>query len=118
MTSSTLTPSSTRTTSSTMTPSSTNVEEGCYSQSNGNRVLPTDDDISSSAMTIPMCSAHCQALSKPYIALHKGKECSCGSTLDTSGHTLLADSECDKACSGDDSTSCGATWKVSVFKNS
>ncbi|XP_046555864.1 integumentary mucin C.1-like [Haliotis rubra] len=139
-TSSTTTPSSTITTSSTTTPTTTTttttkppltsttpvstttavlyVAEGCYSQSNSDRLLPTDDDISDNSMTIPMCSAHCRDLDKPYIALHKGKDCSCGSTLDTSGHTLLADSECDKACMGDSSTFCGATLKVSVFKNS
>ncbi|XP_046567615.1 uncharacterized protein LOC124276017 [Haliotis rubra] len=95
----------------------TDTYQGCYGQANKDRLLPTDDDISSNSMTIPMCSAHCQTLNKPYIALHKGKDCSCGTTLDTGGHSLLADSSCSKACFGDSSTFCGATWKVSVYKN-
>ncbi|GKT51230.1 WSC domain-containing protein [Colletotrichum spaethianum] len=90
--------------------------EGCYVEPNNGRALEVvkADDL----MTLEMCAEICStSAKKTYFGVEYGKECWCGSAL-APGTTIAADdSECSFTCPGNSVETCGAGFRLSLYKN-
>jgi len=63
------------------------------------------------------CMNTCAASGYDYAGLQNGGQCFCGSESDLGTYGQAADdSECNKACTGNSSQTCGGSWRNSVWK--
>jgi len=88
---------------------------GCFTDADApNRVLAehhTDPD-----MTISGCIKSCAASGYTLAGAQFGKECWCGSALNTAGGAgKLSAGGCDMPCAGDASQTCGGNYFMNVF---
>ncbi|KAK2823875.1 hypothetical protein FQN49_007533 [Arthroderma sp. PD_2] len=87
--------------------------EGCYTDSTESRTLTgsafVDDD-----MTVKACSSLCKGYQ--FFGLEYGRECYCGNSR-SEGSMEVSESECKEPCGGDSSESCGASYRVSIYKD-
>ena len=103
-------------------PSNTNVtlpdgwsSMGCRQDDVSGRALNVDA-FTSENMTVAGCIAHCAALGHPIAGVEYARECYCGSAFVNGGGTVLPDSACDMACSGDATSLCGGPGALSAFQ--
>lgn len=64
-------------------------------------------------MTIESCRDLCTARGNAYFGVQYGSQCFCGNTYGAFGAAPA--SECNLACMGDTSQTCGGTWRNSVY---
>jgi len=83
---------------------------GCYVDSAA-RVL-SDHPHTSTAMTLKKCETLCQNFT--HYGLQLNDQCFCGNTF-KNPTTIVADRECDKKCSGNNSETCGGFWRMYVY---
>jgi hypothetical protein len=85
---------------------------GCYVDS-PDRVLPTQTADAFTCLTREYCAALCAAIAAPISGAEFAGQCFCGPSLPSSA-VKVADSECNMACSGDNQTTCGGSYRISV----
>ncbi|KZL84280.1 wsc domain-containing protein [Colletotrichum incanum] len=90
--------------------------EGCYVEPNSGRALEIvkADDL----MTLEMCAEICSiSAKKTYFGVEYGKECWCGSALAPRTTIAEDDAECSFTCPGNLAQTCGAGFRLSLYKN-
>lgn len=84
---------------------------GCYVDKGGDRIMA--EKYVDSEMTVELCDTVCSGLS--YYGLQYGKECWCGgASTDYDKHSGLPN--CNFACGGDSSQTCGGRDAMSVYQ--
>lgn len=116
--SSTSTVATTTTTSASSTTSSaapTWTPLGCFTDANS-RAL-NGPNIITTQNTPAWCQAHCSSLGYTLAGVESGQECWCASSLSYSGGAgqPQAASNCQQACTGDSSQTCGGGWSLSIY---
>lgn len=107
--------SSSGTTSSAAASSTSNAAyKGCWTDSSS-RTLTTQAN-TNGQNTVASCRAACTALGLAIAGVEYGSECWCGSQM-AAASTLVADSECNMACQGDSSSTCGAGNRLGVYSD-
>jgi hypothetical protein len=86
---------------------------GCIADSRDDRVLPDKTSVLTN-MTYASCADFCTGYQ--YFGVEFGTECFCGNGFDNST-TRQPEIECDMACTGNASSTCGAPYRISVFKS-
>ncbi|XP_076109293.1 uncharacterized protein LOC143078263 isoform X2 [Mytilus galloprovincialis] len=85
---------------------------GCY-KDNGDRML--DVKITDGSMTVELCYNKCSKYS--HFGLQIKKQCFCGySTEDATIYPRRPENECNKACAGNTSQTCGGFWRMNVYR--
>ena len=89
---------------------------GCFTDTDaGNRVL-SSDFLGDDSMTVETCAEYCSAYQ--FFGIEYGRECYCGNELNANSHSLAApDAECNFACPGDATQTCGAGSRLEVYVN-
>ncbi|CAI6334186.1 unnamed protein product [Periconia digitata] len=87
--------------------------QGCYYDAAVPRALPSEFLVNDN-MTIERCSAFCTKYQ--LFGLEYGRECYCGDKLDSTS-TIQAISDCNMPCSGNQTETCGAASRLSLYKN-
>jgi hypothetical protein len=85
---------------------------GCYAEPGKGRALKLQKAASGN-MTIDTCLGACSG--SVYAGVEYGKECWCGSSLNTLS-VKSPDEECTLSCSGDDSETCGGPKRITLYK--
>ncbi|KAF9457691.1 WSC domain-containing protein [Collybia nuda] len=88
--------------------------KGCYLDVSPARTLAESSYISSDTMTVESCIAFCTTGGYHYAGVEYGRECFCDYAIQTQGITTTLD-ECNMACSGDASESCGAGNRINIY---
>ncbi|ETS86981.1 hypothetical protein PFICI_00809 [Pestalotiopsis fici W106-1] len=86
---------------------------GCYVDS-GNPRLLTYQATSGSTNTPQSCATACQSAGYKYSGTEYASECWCGNTKPDNSTLATSSSECNMACSGDATQTCGAGNRLSV----
>ncbi|EEQ35866.1 hypothetical protein McanMca71_007345 [Microsporum canis] len=87
--------------------------DGCYTDSPESRTL-TGAAFVDGNMTVTACSSLCKGYQ--FFGLEYGIECYCGNSR--SNATMQApESECNQPCGGDNSETCGASYRVGIYKD-
>ncbi|XP_046331494.2 WSC domain-containing protein ARB_07870-like [Haliotis rufescens] len=86
---------------------------GCY-RDRRPRFLP-DGRMQNALLTTETCLLYCQGKGFIYFGTQNRNECYCGNSI-KSGYERLSDDECSFKCAGDPETTCGGSWKNSVYK--
>ncbi|KAL2015668.1 hypothetical protein VTK56DRAFT_5046 [Thermocarpiscus australiensis] len=89
--------------------------EGCFTEAEGVRALSGASAFSASAMTVDGCGDYCLNSGFTWFGLEYAAECYCGDALNVNS-TLVDDSECSMACSGDPNDACGGPNRLSVHQ--
>jgi hypothetical protein len=83
---------------------------GCFVDTE-TRVL-SDAIASGSDMTILQCELLCWSAGFEFAGVEFASECYCGSTF--SGATQAPETDCNIACDGDATETCGGSWRINV----
>jgi len=87
---------------------------GCYSDNpGGSATRDLIQKTSANDTTIESCRQLCSSQNYLYTGLQYGKECWCGNTYGSFGKA--AESDCNMACAGDSTETCGAGARNSIF---
>ena len=82
-------------------------------QDNSKRVLNDKLKIfDSGVMTVEKCLEECKQYK--YAAVENRKECFCANQF-SQKTKILDDTECNMACDGDETQTCGGPWKMNVY---
>ncbi|KAF3484451.1 uncharacterized protein GIQ15_03775 [Arthroderma uncinatum] len=87
--------------------------EGCYTDSTESRTLTGGASVDDK-MTVKACSSHCKGFQ--YFGLEYGRECYCGNSKGA-GSMQVSETECKDPCGGDSSETCGASYRISIYKD-
>jgi hypothetical protein len=87
---------------------------GCYVDSKSKRVLPAAGMYTGKPMTAAVCTAYCASKNFKFSGLEYGSECWCDNTVVS--RQKVADSQCNKVCSGDAKSTCGAPDRIQIFQ--
>ncbi|TDZ75120.1 WSC domain-containing protein [Colletotrichum trifolii] len=68
-------------------------------------------------MTLELCASICLLADKAYFGVEYGRECWCGNKLAAGALPAAAESECSFSCPGNPDETCGAGWRLSVYKD-
>ena len=91
-------------------------KDGACFEDDSSRILPEEKTVP--AVTPDLCKQACFVENDyDFAGVQNGNSCWCGDEEPPISN-LLADSECNKPCAGDQSAMCGAAWKNNVFKKS
>ncbi|EPE31830.1 WSC containing protein [Glarea lozoyensis ATCC 20868] len=85
---------------------------GCYTEATSGRAL-SGKSYSNDSMTLELCQSTCQGFS--YFGVEYGRECYCGNNLNT-GSVSTASSDCNFACPGNATETCGAGNRLNVYQ--
>ncbi|EJD47485.1 WSC-domain-containing protein [Auricularia subglabra TFB-10046 SS5] len=85
---------------------------GCARDDGPQRVLGAERWTPGS-MTVDKCTAHCKSKGYAFAGLEWAQECWCDNKLDES---KVGNYACDMPCEGDESTFCGASQRLAVYK--
>ncbi|KAJ8698712.1 hypothetical protein PTI98_005387 [Pleurotus ostreatus] len=88
--------------------------QGCYTDEPGARTLTGASYSSGDAMTVESCISFCSDASFPLAGVEFSRECFCGYAVQSPG-APAALSECNYACTGDSSQSCGGAGRLNLF---
>ncbi|WWC85442.1 uncharacterized protein L201_000305 [Kwoniella dendrophila CBS 6074] len=88
----------------------------CLQEEVSGRAL-TGASTSGSDMTVPKCLNYCSSKGFQYGALEYGSECYCGSSLVNGASLSLTSGQCNMACSGDSTTTCGGSNALQIYVN-
>ncbi|KAH7166532.1 glyoxal oxidase N-terminus-domain-containing protein [Dactylonectria macrodidyma] len=84
---------------------------GCFVDTVASRALNGAVHYDTEGLTAETCVEYCDNAGFTYAGLEYGVECWCGNKVPT---TLVDDSDCSMACSGDDEQPCGAGNRLSI----
>jgi len=106
---------------------------GCYVDTKSKRVLPASGMYTGKPMTAAVCTAYCASKKFKFSGLEYGSEviefrfpmlllasdsllvqCWCDNTVVS--RQKVADSQCNKVCSGDAKSTCGAADRIQIFQ--
>ena len=90
-------------------------DSNCY-QDFDDRILKSPDGISSSTMTIDMCTNHCFGKNYLYAGVQYYSTCHCGNEI--SRKVVRPQSECNTPCEGNSNQMCGGEWRTNIYENS
>jgi hypothetical protein len=112
----TATSSMTASTSSPITAPGTYQYKGCVSDVTYNRTLGFVGSFPGSleGMTIEPCQDACKNAGYVYAGVEFGHECWCDNVMRGIG-VLVADGECNMACSGNNSETCGGSNRINIY---
>ncbi|RPD54056.1 WSC-domain-containing protein [Lentinus tigrinus ALCF2SS1-6] len=68
-------------------------------------------------LTAASCIESCDAQNYIYAGVENGNECHCGSGIASSVLQSALPSDCNFACTGDASLSCGGAWRIQLYKS-
>ncbi|EJD47486.1 WSC-domain-containing protein [Auricularia subglabra TFB-10046 SS5] len=88
---------------------------GCFVDPLRPRALRGSGMWSGLPLTPTVCIDHCATLNFSYAGTEYGGECYCGNEL-TEGTVAAPDSDCTKACEGDQSAICGGPGRLNLYK--
>jgi hypothetical protein len=89
--------------------------QGCYTEPNGARALPSYSFSNSTAMTAEYCVSGCQQKGYSWAGMEYGQECWCGNALNANS-AKVADGQCNMLCPGNKREYCGAGSRLAVYK--
>ncbi|KAI9716656.1 MAG: hypothetical protein M1812_005194 [Candelaria pacifica] len=84
----------------------------CYVEPKTGRAL-SKLVVANDSMTVEACLSTCYNYA--YAGLEYGRECWCGSTLNTAAVKATSESECNKVCAGNKTEICGAGSRLSLY---
>ncbi|WVQ72060.1 hypothetical protein IAR50_001604 [Cryptococcus sp. DSM 104548] len=87
--------------------------QGCYQDKSGHLAL-TNNSWTSTAMTAAQCVNGCSELGYSHAGVEAGNTCYCGNTVSTTV-TVLPASQCQTACTGNSSATCGGTQALDLY---
>ncbi|EFE33119.1 uncharacterized protein ARB_07870 [Trichophyton benhamiae CBS 112371] len=87
--------------------------DGCYTDTPESRALTSAAFVKEN-MTIAACSSLCKGYQ--FFGLEYGTECYCGDTRSNSS-MQAPKSECNQPCGGDSSETCGAGYRIAIYKD-
>ncbi|ODO11105.1 hypothetical protein I350_01707 [Cryptococcus amylolentus CBS 6273] len=87
--------------------------QGCYQDKSGHLAL-TNNSWTSTAMTAAQCVNGCSELGYSYAGVEGGNTCYCGSKV-SSTVTVLPASQCQTACTGNSTATCGGTQALDLY---
>lgn len=87
--------------------------QGCYEDKSGHLAL-TNNSWTSTSLTPLTCINGCSELGYSYAAVEGGNTCYCGSKV-SSTVTVLPASQCQTACTGNSSDSCGGIQALDLY---
>jgi hypothetical protein len=87
--------------------------QGCILDSVEQRVLP-DHTIQFNNLTYATCASFCTGYQ--YFGVEYGSECYCGKSL-SNNTSHRPEGECNMPCTGDSNATCGAAFRIGVFKS-
>ncbi|WRT68981.1 uncharacterized protein IL334_005963 [Kwoniella shivajii] len=87
---------------------------GCIQEVSG-RAL-TGASKTASNMTVEICTSFCSAGGFTYAGLEYGSECYCGNSFSNGASTSSRSSQCNMACGGSSSETCGGPNAISLWK--
>jgi beta-glucosidase len=85
---------------------------GCYVDTLSPRALPYAAASVGTGMTIEACESECLAASYKFAGVEYGNECWCGNTQPATAATAT---DCNMACAGKSSETCGAGSRLNVY---
>ncbi|ELU43602.1 copper radical oxidase [Rhizoctonia solani AG-1 IA] len=94
--------------------------KSCVREPSSGRTL-TGYSFTSSSMTVDLCVSACATRGYSLAGAEYANECYCGNSFAgaaTGGGSVPPESECNMACAGDASQTCGAGNRLSVYANS
>lgn len=92
---------------------------GCYKDlaPNVDRPLATLASRNDTSQTPTNCQAQCLQLGTSYAGVQDGRECWCGNTIQAPmNNTPVAESDCNKHCSGDPTLLCGQGGRIYLYE--
>ncbi|KAJ6515444.1 WSC domain-containing protein [Mycena sanguinolenta] len=89
--------------------------QGCYTDTSTSRTL-AEASTTSVEMTVESCIAFCTAGGFSLAGVEFGDECYCDYAMQSTGATTRTEN-CNKACSGNPTESCGAVNFIDIFWN-
>lgn len=89
--------------------------QGCYSEGTSGRAF-LNQQPDSTTLTIESCVTACIGLGYSVAGMEYASQCFCDNFL-RNGAALVADSDCNMACSGNAAEDCGAGNRLSVYSN-
>ncbi|KAK4504153.1 hypothetical protein PRZ48_005069 [Zasmidium cellare] len=87
---------------------------GCFQDKSSNRALI--EVYTNKSMTPELCAAEAKRRTYDFMGLEYGTECWMGDLLNTTKSPSLAQSKCNTACPGDNSTLCGAGGALQMYQ--
>ncbi|MCJ1306581.1 hypothetical protein MMC25_000224 [Agyrium rufum] len=90
--------------------------QGCFSEPAGGRALGAYTFTNTTNMTTEICVEGCQVKGYSFAGLEYGQECWCANALN-SASAQVANSQCNKLCSGTSTEYCGAANLIAVYEN-
>ncbi|KAN0137473.1 WSC domain containing protein [Lactarius tabidus] len=87
---------------------------GCYSDNVNGRALTAAAYTDTVGMTVESCVNFCNSKNLIYAGVEYAQECYCGNTI-TDGSTSVASTDCNFACKGDASETCGAGNRLNMY---
>ncbi|EFE38775.1 hypothetical protein TRV_06551 [Trichophyton verrucosum HKI 0517] len=87
--------------------------DGCYTDTPESRALTSAAFVNQN-MTVAACSSLCKGYQ--FFGLEYGTECYCGDTRSNSS-MQAPKSECNQPCGGDSSETCGAGYRIAIYKD-
>ncbi|KAJ7173130.1 glyoxal oxidase N-terminus-domain-containing protein [Mycena crocata] len=94
------------------------VSRGCVREPSSGRTL-TGYSFSSPSMTVTSCVAECNSRNFKYAGIEYANECWCGNTFEggsAGGGSIAGSAECNMACAGDSTQTCGAGNRLSTYE--
>ncbi|KAF2170005.1 hypothetical protein M409DRAFT_36011 [Zasmidium cellare ATCC 36951] len=87
---------------------------GCFQDKSANRALT--EVYTNKSMTPELCAAEAKRRTYNFMGLEYGQECWMGDILNTTKSPSLAQTKCNTACPGDNSTLCGAGSALQMYQ--
>ncbi|TFK85884.1 WSC-domain-containing protein [Polyporus arcularius HHB13444] len=81
---------------------------------NADRIIADDITTQTADNTPASCVESCAGLGFGYAGVEFGNECHCGTGIDDALESA-PDSDCNVACVGDATLSCGGAWRIQVY---
>lgn len=120
-TESTATSTSTTTSATTPTPTPPLTVDGfrmlgCFAENSGIQRVLDYDSMTSSQLTLESCKYYCvEQNGYPFWGVEWGQECWCGWRRGETTSLAASEAECDMACAGDSTQTCGGDQRINVF---
>ncbi|KAF8263422.1 copper radical oxidase [Lactarius quietus] len=87
---------------------------GCYSDNVNGRALTSASYTDTVGMTVESCVNFCNGQNYIYAGVEYAQECYCGNII-TGGSASVASSDCNFACKGNPSETCGAGNRLNMY---
>ena len=92
------------------------VQQGCYNELKGGRLLTGPTYTNATGMTVESCVNYCEAASQTFAGVEYAQECYCGNSLGANP-TTVATANCNMLCTGNNREFCGASNLLNIYQN-